>query len=294
MTAHLNEIDICRVKELAGKARRKYGIGDDLPVADNLRLILEEEGIILCEYPLAGEDGTARSDAIIARFSGNGEDIGDIVFIGLNTANYYDLQLFAIAHELYHYITWNPKEPISGSDWDFAPDAEKKADRFAAEFLFPSQKLKSCVIDEFEKEDLLSVPSRRIIRFLASLHCKWQMPYRALVKKIFEENLINKKQYDFLYTIDERDEDGFYAKLCRAQNPNIFDRLNRPTNIISVPAHISEKLIKNYENSAVSTERFIETMELFGKNPADYGFDFSVSESDIEEINEFLRQSEAK
>ena len=48
--------------------------------------------------------------------------------------------------------------------------------------------------DEFEKEDLLSVPSRRIIRFLASLHCKWQMPYRALVKKIFEENLINKKQ----------------------------------------------------------------------------------------------------
>ena len=71
----------------------------------------------------------------------------EFVFIGVNTADYYDRQLFSIAHELYHFITKTPSHlsRIEAED----DKVEYKANRFAAEFLMPAVTLKSIVLEEF-------------------------------------------------------------------------------------------------------------------------------------------------
>lgn len=98
----LTELQIDEIKKTADKERRKFGI-IDAPIAGDLFMLLEQEGIAICQYPFLTSE-KSHTDANITRFE-TGSD--QMIFIGLNTAIYYDEQIFALAHELYHYITRN-------------------------------------------------------------------------------------------------------------------------------------------------------------------------------------------
>jgi Zn-dependent peptidase ImmA (M78 family) len=182
-----------------------------------------------------------------------------LVFIGLNTADYYDKQMFAIAHELYHYLTKTGSH-LSRQDGQENDVVEAKANRFAAEFLLPEDVLRRRVFEEFKSFSLADIQTKVLLRFIARLHCTWWLPYRSLVKRLWEIGAITQAQYQELYHIEERDPEGEYGRIGRSTQSDVFIKLNT----------------------------FAKTLHLFNKSPADYGYEISISQDDMDEIHDFL------
>lgn len=128
----LNEKQIYEVKRLASDTRRSFGIYPNVPIGNDIKLLLEKKDILLCEYPFPDTNGT-HTYGNITWFK---IDNDTITFIGLNTSSFYDEQIFAIAHEIYHYITQSGKAYTPDMEYE-DKIIENKADRFAAELLLP-------------------------------------------------------------------------------------------------------------------------------------------------------------
>lgn len=206
-----------------------------------------------------------------------------LTFIGLNTAIYYDEQIFAVAHELYHYITKSGK----AYDSDLEEEdqlTERKADRFAAELLLPHSALESLIVNEFDSKDLREVPIQRIIRFLARLQCEWCLPYHSLVKRLLEEGYLEQEQYATLYQIDDRDKMGNYARICKGIDSEKYQLLNNKTNKKGISGKVMEIMIQNYEDGYLTDDEFVNLLALFEKTPSDFGFDLSISNEDLDDL----------
>ena len=212
----------------------------------------------------------------------------ELAFIGLNTADYFDRQIFAIAHELYHYYTKTGSH-LSRPSEEENDLVEKTANRFAAEFLLPENTIKSIVLKEFKTSSLEKKQTKTLLRFIARLQCTWWLPYRSLVKRLQEINAISDEQYNKLFAIDERDMDGEYGRTGRAINEEVFLKLNKATNNIGTSPKDIEIIIRNFEDELIDEDKFTNTLALFNKNPDDFGYEFEVSDEDIEEFEEFFK-----
>ena len=98
----LNEVQVDEIRRLAADQRRTLGFVGETPIANDMLTILDRLDIMLLEYPIESYGDRPAFSAVIMY---NEEDDKKLTFIGLNTADYYDKQIFAIAHELYHYYT---------------------------------------------------------------------------------------------------------------------------------------------------------------------------------------------
>lgn len=280
----LNEVQIEEIRKLARDKRGYLSIAGEVPIANDIFTILEQLDIILLEYPINSEgDNPAFSAAIMYSEENNKE----LAFIGLNTAAYFDKQVFAIAHELYHYFT------KTGSHLSRLDDVENnlveaKANRFAAEFLFPEVALKSIVIDEFKTSKLEKISEKTLIRFTVRLQCSWWLPYRSIVKRLSEIGAISKEQYNKLCDIDIRNLDSEYAKMGLAFNNEVYSKLNKKTNKIGTSAKDIEIIIRNFEDNLIDEDKFTETLNLFGKSPDDFGYKITVTDEDLEEFDAFF------
>ena len=54
----LDEKQIYEVKSLASDTRRLFGVYPNVPIANDIKLLLENQGIMLCEYPFPDTNGT--------------------------------------------------------------------------------------------------------------------------------------------------------------------------------------------------------------------------------------------
>lgn len=280
----LKEYELEEIRRLATEERQKLGFMVNTPIANDLATILDSLNIILLEYPVKSEgDRQAFSAAIIYSEEGGKE----LVFIGLNTADYYDKQLFAIAHELYHYYT---KTGSHLSRLEVEENIiEAKANRFAAEFLLPERTLKSVVLEEFRTSNLKEKQFNTIIRFVARLQCTWWLPYRSLVKRLKEIEAITSEQYDKLYDIDEREIFGGYRKVGLAINDEVFEKLNNPTNTTGTSAKDIEVIIRNFEDDIIDEDTFANTLELFKRTPDEFGFSVEVDDEDLDELDAYFK-----
>jgi Zn-dependent peptidase ImmA (M78 family) len=271
--AKLNEVQIDEIRKLAGEKRRSLGFVET-PIANDIFTILDRLDIMLLEYPIEPEgDRPAFSAAIMYSEEGDKK----LTFIGLNTADYYDKQIYAIAHELYHYYT------KSGSHLSRPGDEESslievKANRFAAEFLLPETVLESIVLDEFKTSSLEKIQHKTLLRFIARLHCTWWLPYRSLVRRLYEIEAIISDQYSELYSIDERDLQGEYSKIGQAINKEVFLKLNQPTKNVGTSPNEIEIIIRNFEDNLIDEDKFAETLSLFKKTPDEFGYEIKVSQ----------------
>ena len=275
----LTELQIDQIKEYADKERKKFGV-IDVPIAGELVMLLEQEDIAICQYPFPTSK-KSHTDANITRFE---SESGQMVFIGLNTAIYYDEQLFALAHELYHYIT------KTGKAYDTEIDeedklTEKMADRFAAEILLPSKVLNSRIIEQFETSRLDNVSNLRLLRFIARMQSEWWLPYRALVLRLYEEKHRTDFQVEELFMVDDRDENSVYSKILCSISPDNYKKLNTITKRTDISAWVMEIFIQNYEDGDMTDDEFMSILKLFGKEPADFGFDLNVDETELDELN---------
>lgn len=273
----LSEIEVDEIRKLAEKERQALGFLTKTPIANDLVTILDNLKIILLELPIGSkEDKQAFSAALMYSEEGGKE----LVFIGLNTADYYDRQLFAIAHELYHFYT---KTGSHLSRIEAEEDrVEYKANRFAAEFLMPEATLKSIVIEEFKTSNLNKMQLNVLIRFIRRLQCTWWLPYKSIVKRLNEIEAISTTQFDELYKIDERDLSSTYGKIGLAINQEVFEKLNKSTLNYGTTAKEVEVIIRNFEDGLIDEDSFTNTLKLFGKTPDEFGYSIEVDDDEFD------------
>ena len=284
----LNEVQVDEIRKLAGEKRLSLGFVGETPIANDIFTILDRLDIMLLEYPIESEgDRPAFSAAIMYSEEGDKK----LTFIGLNTADYYDKQIFAIAHELYHYYTKSGSHLSRPEDEDNSL-IEVKANRFAAEFLLPETVLESIVLDEFKTSSLEKIQHKALLRFIARLHCTWWLPYRSLVRRLHEIGAISSEQYAELYSIDERDLQGEYGKAGLATNKDEFLKLNQPTKNIGTSPNEIEIIIRNFEDNLIDEDKFAETLSLFNRTPDEFGYEIKVSQEDIDELDAFFSRED--
>ena len=275
-TIILNEVQIEEIRKLAGKKRESLSIMTEMPVANDIFTILNQLNIKLLEYPIQSEgDRPAFSAAIMY----SEEDGNELVFIGLNTADYFDRQIFAIAHELYHYYSKSGSHLSRLFDID-NNIVEAKANRFAAEFLLPEITLRSIIIEEFKSSKLQNASEKIILRFIARLQCTWWLPYRSIVRRLHEIGAISNEQYNRLYSIDERMLDAEYGRLGTAFNCEVFTKLNSRTDTIGTSMKDIEIIIRNFEDGLITEDKLVAALQLFDKSPDDFGYSVVVSDED--------------
>lgn len=280
----LSDQEIDTIRKLARDTRFSLGFSDDPPIANDILSILEKLDIILLELPIESEQGNPAFSAVILFSEEGGESL---VFIGLNTADYYDKQIFAVAHELYHFFTKSGSH-LSRHDGQEDDGSEARANWFAAEFLLPGDVLRRRVFEEFMSESLENVQIKVLLRFIARLHCTWWLPYRSLVKRLWEIHAITEDQFRELYAINERNPDGEYGRIGRSTQSDIFIKLNTPTKTIGTSPKAMETIIRNFENNLIDEDTFVRILGQFNKSPADYGHEITVSPDDIDEILDFF------
>lgn len=282
----LNEVQIEDIRNLAEIQRRTLGYIGETPIANDIFTILENMGIQLLEYPIKSEvEKPTFSAALMYSTEGDKE----LVFIGINTADFFDKQIFAIAHELYHFYTKTASH-ISRLSEDENSLIEAKANRFAAEFLLPKKVLEKIIFNVFKISSLEKIQLKTLMRFIAKLQCDWWLPYRSLVKRLKEIDAISDKQYEELYKIDERDMNSEYARMAKALNEELFLKLNTATNNIGTSAKNIDIVIRNFEDEIISEDEFNDTLNLFGKNAADFGYKIEVDSEDILEFESFFNE----
>jgi Zn-dependent peptidase ImmA (M78 family) len=280
----LNEVQVEEVRKLARDKRQSLSILGEMPVANDIFTILEQLDIKLLEYPIQSEgDRPAFSAAMMY----SEEDGKKLAFIGLNTADYFDKQVFAIAHELFHYYTKTGSHLSRLSDIENTL-IEARANRFAAEFLFPEMVLKGIILDEFKTSKLEKLSTNTILRFIVRLQCTWWLPYRSNVKRLYEIGAISEEQHSILYTIDERNLDAEYGRMGIAFNDEIFKKLNSKTNSIATSMKDIDIIIRNYEDGLINEDKLVNTLRLFDKSPDNFGYKVIVSDEDEQEFDAFF------
>ena len=278
-----SELQIEMVRKQAEEKRRALGFVGETPIAGELFTILENMNIVLLGFPIKSDTEKPAFSAAMM-YSKEGGEV--LVFIGLNTADYFDKQLFAIAHELYHFFTKTGSH-LSRVDEE-GTQAEALANRFAAEFLLPKSVLERTVIDEFKTSSLHAIPMKKLLRFIARLQCTWWLPYRSLVKRLKEIDAINDEQYEGLYAVDERDLGGEYGRMGLAINDEVFRKLNTATHTTHTSPKSIELIIRNFEDNLIDEDKFADALALFGKTPDNFGYDYEVSEEDLDELRELF------
>lgn len=263
----LNEKQIYEVKNLASTARQLFGVYPNVPIGNDIKLLLEKNDVLLCEYPFPDTNGT-HTYGNITWFK---IDNDTITFIGLNTSSFYDEQIFAIAHEIYHYTTQTGKAYTPGIEYEDQV-IEKQADRFAAELLLPAEALRTAVMETIGSTDMKDVSEARILRFVARIQCDWWLPFQAIINRLYEEGFIDISQHDRLYEIDCRNEDGIYRRILKNIDSEISELLNKRTKTIGVSNKVVETIISNYEDGLIDDDEFVRTLGMFDKDPEDFGF----------------------
>ena len=250
--------------DMAKRQKLELGIGSSIPVISDIFYFLEKKDIALVQYPIESEG----PNELASIFVSIKEDDCEFKFIGLNTNDYYDKQIFAIAHELYHYATYsgNTEPHISRHT-----DTEKKADFFAAEFLLPQEALKSEIVNNFGKLDISGISTSAVLRFIARMHCTWGLPYKSIVKRLYEIGAADSKRYEELYAVDERDTEGDYYKIGMSTDEDAFLKLNKITRKTGTDMRNLEVMAKNYEDGIIGENTLMKGLELFSRTLEDFG-----------------------
>lgn len=281
----LSKKDIFDIKELAKEKRRYFDVGM-LPIGDNIFKLIRKEGIKIIYSPVKIEP--SKDNYFSAIYVKLPKNFDSMKFIGLNTADYFDRQIFALAHELYHNYEESTlhMSRIKGQDNDVR---EQKANRFAAEFLLPTEKLESEVLEANNGDNnLKNWASSALLRLIAKLHCEYKLPYHAIIRRLKEINSIDNKQFSLLYDLEHRNPESDYYHIGLSTNKEIFNMLNTRNYQSGVDADELNTILNNYDDDIISSSDLAKTLSLFNKTLADFGLEAKVDDTDLKEIKDLF------
>jgi len=281
----LSPEEILQVKQLAVEKRSEYGIA---PIGTDIFTYIRDKEQNL--YFESEAFGNKELDAMIYLPNPNKES----TFIILNSNQPLLNQIFATAHEYYHFlkdldsIRENPHvcslSQLKGKN-------EQKASRFAAEFLLPDQALKKH-IDQWllfiKKEEFKDANNEEIAALCYMLTIRFCMPLKAVMFRLFEEKYIDDitiymTNYNFIKKAISEMNTRFSKRareLMETDNQYIED--------------IMYSLIpKAYQNGYISLDVLEEDVKILklNKEGITESLDLENEETDEEDIDDSLRQS---
>jgi len=187
----------------------------------------------------------------------------DKPFVVINTSIPVDAQVFAAAHELYH--IWYDKKAesipasILGEIDEFGAQldvSELKANRFAAEFLVDDELLRQEMrIYSISKHKT----SEKSILLLASL---FTVPYKTMVKRLFEIDVIGRNDRDQYLLKSENDVDQL-RKRFSFTIPDCDEKI--------AIDNLVELSVAMYEKQRISYEKLQFLLSMSGLEPRDVG-----------------------
>lgn len=177
-------------------------------------------------------------------------------FVAINTSIPIDCQVFAAAHELYH--IWYEQSPdILPSDLLDENDkeiSEKKANRFAAEFLVDEMLLRQ----EMEIRKIRKITIKSALQ-LADL---FTVPFQAMAKRLHETGYIGEGELERLLSESE-DSIMSYKRRYALSSPDSDGRIAMD--------NLAELAVNAYEANLVSYEKLEYLLALCGLKPEDVG-----------------------
>lgn len=246
-----NKLDYKTVDEIKAQARKRlieYSKLNDI-IGRQIFHILELENKVLY-YPI--------EDREVWGFS---ERIGGKSFVWINTAIAYDRQVFAAAHELYHLWFDNGGEVILKIDIEEIENSaisrnEQKANRFAAEFLMNEELL----LQEIRTSGMDK--NKIDIKDIFKLSNLFLVPYKTMVKRLYEINLINQKRYMELIELSNDEVEIWRTRLG----------LSLPTrdNKIGL-SDLVDKAMSLYEKKKITREKLEYLLEFAGLTTEEMG-----------------------
>ncbi len=250
MRRELNETEIKDIKDHAREKLGKCRKTNDI-IGSQIFSILGLYARVIY-YPL-GKDAPWG----FTRISGSKNDaLLEKPFVAINTSIPVPCQVFAAAHELYHiWYEHNPDVlPSDLLDEDNKEINEKKANRFAAEFLVDEMMLRQEIHTYgIKKYDIKSV------LHLADL---FTVPYRAIVKRLFETGFIKAEEKDIL--LSESDE-----SIARLRKRYAFSA-GEADNRIAVD-NLADLSVKAYEKELITFEKLEYLLGMCGLKSEDIG-----------------------
>lgn len=270
MTNELNEMEIKQIKDFA---KEKLGLcrkGNDI-IGTQIFSILSLYARVIY-YPL-GQDAPWG----FTRISGSRNDVAlGKPFIAINSSIPVDCQVFAAAHELYH--IWYEQNPdILPSDLLNEQNKEireKKANRFAAEFLVDEQLLR-------QEIDLYKI-RKFSIKSILQLTSIFTVPYRTMVKRLTEIGAIGIIDSNkFLAETDDSIEKYKIRYSIATLKPD--DRI--------VMDNLVELAVNAYESGFITYEKLEYLLDLSKLKPEDLGIEKKAeylfpSEDELDRIME--------
>lgn len=187
-TSSLNDKEIDEIKKLAKEKRVNYALA---PIGDKIFSFISEQNSSLY-FELIELDSEKVDGMLYIPRSGD-----DKAYIILNGNKPLINQIFAAAHEYYHYIKDYEsvkKKPFICCLSSLMDINEKKASRFAAELLLPEEALK-LEIKNFKntcmQEDKKNISFEEYAAICVVLTIKYQLPLKAVIYRMHEEKYIN-------------------------------------------------------------------------------------------------------
>lgn len=190
-------------------------------------------------------------------------------YIILNSEQPLVNQIFAAAHEYYHYIKDYEdvrNKPLVCSLSSLQSVIEQKASRFAAEFLLPTEALLRD-IEAFKTKHKIKKLSTGSIGQLAIiaiiLSVKYEMPIKAILYRLCEEGFVNDiektmQHYDFIKSVllGATLHDDDFKELFNPLDKNFFDY------------EIYDQLYNAYRCGLVSREQLLADSNVLGLEEA--------------------------
>lgn len=282
------ELDIV---ELARTERRKLDLGMG-PLGEKIFAVLRDNNIQLLYFTLEPKDSKGLAAFYLKKYS----SVTGIhsYYIAINTSIPLDLQIFNACHEYYHHIDEIDDSlhlRRMGEPDDELIDA--KANRFAAEFLLPTESLTTYVKKHNRGEVFLKNWSKNaILRLIAQIQIDYQVPYRMIVKRLYEVDSINSIEKEDLLAIDERNENSVYYKIGKTMNDYIFKKLNTATLKSGVDSEALNVILQNYDEGIITVDTTVKDLKLFSKTLEDFGYSIDILEEDIDELNDLFEDDD--
>lgn len=186
-TASLTSDEIAEIKKLAREKRVDYA---SAPMGTEVFDLIQKQSNDI-RFELVAFESEKIDGMLYIPTSGKAR-----AYIILNSNKPLVNQIFTAAHEFYHYIKDYQvfKENPYICDFSALKDInEKKACRFAAELLFPEEALNREINDYCRKlkvKNLKTLDFAGIATFIIVMTVKYQMPLKAVIYRLAEENHI--------------------------------------------------------------------------------------------------------
>ncbi len=179
----LSASEIRQIKQQSKNSRGIYGV--NAPIGTNIFSLIAQNDDLIFQLQSFKD---SELDAMIIKYSQSSPR----KYIIINSEKPLINQIFAAAHEYYHYLfsfSGNTRDSIVCS-FSKNDKEEIKANRFAAEFLLPEEALKF-ELDSYEKYQAPfdNLPLARQIAFCFTLVIKYALPLKAVLYRLKEEHI---------------------------------------------------------------------------------------------------------